>query len=137
MNVFQKLVACIIWVGKLDCCPHAQLMAPTHWEEFTKEITKQFCSLEVQSYLSPSNISIAASVEGLPTLLKLANVVAAKRQEWQEMEQLPMLEGVGEELQFHSTVECPVSRDQDRTKSTNANAFSACSLQIICVYTCK
>ncbi|XWS67560.1 hypothetical protein CRYUN_Cryun04dG0016700 [Craigia yunnanensis] len=112
MNEFQKLVVCIIWVGKLDSCPHAELMAPTHWEEFTEELTQQFCSLVGQSYQSPLIVAIAAGVEGLPTLLKLANVMAAKRQEWQAMKQLPVPVELGKEFQFHSVFVCPVSRDQ-------------------------
>ncbi|PPD83115.1 hypothetical protein GOBAR_DD19944 [Gossypium barbadense] len=112
MNEFQKLVVCIIWVGKLDSCPHAELMAPTHWDEFTQEIIKQFCSLVGQSYWSPLSVAIAAGIKGLPTLLKLANVMAAKRQEWQEMKQLPVPVELGKELQFHSIFVCPVSRDQ-------------------------
>ncbi|XVE67373.1 hypothetical protein DITRI_Ditri08aG0155100 [Diplodiscus trichospermus] len=112
MNEFQKLVVCIIWVGKLDSCPHAELMAPTHWEEFTEEITQQFCSLVGQSYQSPLSVVIAAGVEGLPTLLKLANVMAAKRQEWRAMKQLPVPLELGKEFQFHSLFVCPVSRDQ-------------------------
>ncbi|XWS55233.1 hypothetical protein CRYUN_Cryun10bG0157700 [Craigia yunnanensis] len=112
MNEFQKLVVCIIWVGKLDSCPHAELMAPTHWEEFTEELTQQFCGLVGQSYQSPFSVAIAAGVEGLPTLLKLANVMAAKRQEWQAMKQLPVPVELGKEFQFHSVFVCPVSRDQ-------------------------
>ncbi|XP_022762854.1 protein RMD5 homolog A-like [Durio zibethinus] len=111
-NEFQKLVVCIIWVGKLDRCPHAELMSPTHWEEFTEEITQQFCSLVGLSYQSPLSVAIAAGVEGLPTLLKLANVMAAKRQEWQAMKQLPVPVELGKEFQFHSVFVCPVSRDQ-------------------------
>ncbi|KAK8629795.1 hypothetical protein V6N13_078623 [Hibiscus sabdariffa] len=113
MNEIQKLVVCIIWVGKLDSCPHAELMAPTLWEEFTKEIMEQFYSLAGQSHRSPLNVAIAAGVEGLPTLLKLVNVMAAKRQEWQEMKQLPVPVELGKELQFHSIFVCPVSREQD------------------------
>ncbi|KAE8709280.1 exocyst complex component 3 [Hibiscus syriacus] len=113
MNEFQKLVVCIIWVGKLDSCPHAELMAPTHWEAFTKEIKKQFCSLAGQSYRSPLNVAVAAGVEGLPALLKLVSVIAAKRQEWQEMKQLTVPMELEKELQFHSIFACPVSRDQD------------------------
>lgn len=112
MNEIQKVVVCILWVGKLDSCPHAELMAPTQWEEFTKEVTQQFCSLVGQSYRSPLSVAIAAGVEGLPTLLKLANVMAAKRQEWQAMKHLPVPVDLGKEFQFHSVFVCPVSRDQ-------------------------
>ncbi|XVE94064.1 hypothetical protein REPUB_Repub01dG0248200 [Reevesia pubescens] len=112
MNEFQKLVVCIIWVGKLDSCPHAELMAPTHWEKFTEELTQQFCSIVGQSHRSPLSVAIAAGVEGLPTLVKLSTVMAAKKQEWQAMKQLPVPLELGKEFQFHSVFVCPVSRDQ-------------------------
>lgn len=112
MNEFQKLMVCIIWIGKLKNCPHAELMAPTHWEEFTEELIQQFCSLVGQPYQSPLSVAIAAGIEGLPTLLKLANVMAAKRQEWQAMKQLPVPVELGKEFQYHSVFVCPVSRDQ-------------------------
>ncbi|XP_007041480.2 PREDICTED: protein RMD5 homolog A [Theobroma cacao] len=112
MNEFQKLVVCIIWIGKLDSCPHAELMAPAHWEEFTVELTQHFCSLVGQSSPSPLTVAIAAGIEGLPTLLKLANVMAAKKQEWLAIKQLPVPVELGKEFQFHSIFVCPVSRDQ-------------------------
>ncbi|KAF3435854.1 hypothetical protein FNV43_RR22946 [Rhamnella rubrinervis] len=48
----------------------------------------------------------------LPTLLKLANVMAAKKQEWQAMKQLPVPVELSEEFTFHSIFVCPVSREQ-------------------------
>ena len=57
-------------------------------------------------------MAIEAGVEGLPTLLKLANVMPAKRQEWQAMKHLPVPVELGKEFQFHSVFVCPVSRDQ-------------------------
>ncbi|OMO92114.1 Zinc finger, RING-type [Corchorus olitorius] len=112
MNEFLKLVVCIVWVGKLDSCPHAELMAPTRWEDFTEELTQQFCSLVGQSCHSPLSVAIAAGIEALPTLLKLANVMAAKKQEWLAMKHLPVPLELGKEFQFHSIFVCPVSRDQ-------------------------
>ena len=76
MNEFQKLVVCIIWVGKLVG----------------------------QSYQSLLSVAIAAGVERLPALLKLLNLVAAKRQEWQAMKQLPVPVELGKEFQFHSSI---------------------------------
>ncbi|KAE8659415.1 niemann-Pick C1-like protein 1-like [Hibiscus syriacus] len=67
----------------------------------------------IWSYRSPLSVLVAAGIEGLPTLLKLVNVIAAKRQEWLEMKQLPVPVELGKELQFHSIFVCPVSRDQD------------------------
>jgi len=54
-------------------------------------------------------VAIAAGVEGLPTLLKLAHVMSAKKQEWLGMKQLPVPVELGKEFQFHSIFVCPVS----------------------------
>ncbi|KAF7843059.1 protein RMD5-like protein [Senna tora] len=108
---FQKLMGCLLYAGKLESSPYSELMSPIHWEITTEELTRQFCSLLGQSHKSPLGVAIAAGVEGLPTLLKLANVMA-KRQEWQAMRQLPVPVELGKEFQFHSFFVCPVSREQ-------------------------
>ncbi|KAH7575510.1 hypothetical protein ACOSP7_004843 [Xanthoceras sorbifolium] len=114
MDEVQKLMGSLLWVGRLEMSPYAELQIPTHWDKLTEELIRQFCSLLGQSYQSPLNVAIAAGVEGLPTLLKLANVMAAKKQEWQwqSMKQLPVPLELGREFQFHSIFVCPVSRDQ-------------------------
>lgn len=112
MDEIQKLMACLLWVGRLDSSPYPELMSPIHRENLTEELTWQFCSLLGQSYQSPFSVVLTAGVEGLPTLLKLVNVMAAKKQEWQAMKQLPVPVELGKEFQFHSIFVCPVSRDQ-------------------------
>ncbi|KAK9110805.1 hypothetical protein Sjap_018865 [Stephania japonica] len=112
MVEIQKLMACLLWAGRLDCSPYAEYLSPEHWEKLTEELIQQFCSLFGQSYESPLGITVAAGVQALPTLLKLANVMAAKKQEWQAMKQLPVPVDLGKEFQFHSVFVCPVSRDQ-------------------------
>ncbi|KAG0490769.1 hypothetical protein HPP92_007632 [Vanilla planifolia] len=108
----QKLMTCLLWAGRLDQSPYAEFMSDTHWEKITDEFTEQFCSLLGQSHESPLNVVITAGVQGLPTLLKLANVMAAKKQEWQTMKQLPVPVDLGREFQFHSVFVCPVLREQ-------------------------
>ncbi|KAF8404771.1 hypothetical protein HHK36_009660 [Tetracentron sinense] len=112
MAEIQKLMACLLWAGRLDCSPYAEFLSPTHWEKLAEELTQQFCNLLGQSYESPLSVAIAAGIQGLPTLLKLANVMAAKKHEWQTMKQLPVPVDLGREFQFHSIFVCPVSRDQ-------------------------
>ncbi|KAI4296478.1 hypothetical protein L6164_036434 [Bauhinia variegata] len=109
---FQKLMGCLLYAGRIESSPYSELMNPIHWEMTTEELTRQFCALLGQSYKSPLGVAVAAGVEGLPTLLKLANVMAAKKQEWQAMKQLPVPVELGKEFQFHSIFVCPVSRDQ-------------------------
>ncbi|KAF9675743.1 hypothetical protein SADUNF_Sadunf09G0064600 [Salix dunnii] len=112
LKEFQKLIVCIIWIRKLESCPHSELFTPIHWEKLTEELTQDFCNLICQSLQSPLSVAIVAGIEGLPTLLKLANVMAAKKQEWQALKQLPVPVELGKEFQFHSIFVCPVSRDQ-------------------------
>lgn len=112
LDEIQKLMGSLLWAGKLEKSPYAELLIPAHWDNMTEELTRQFCSLLGQSYQSPLTVAIAAGVEGLPTLLKLANVMAAKKQEWQAMKQLPVPLELGKEFQFHSIFVCPVSREQ-------------------------
>lgn len=112
MKDVQKLMICLLYIGKLDGYPYPELLFPTNWEKVTEELTQHFCSFMGQSIRSPFIVAIAAGIEALPTLLKLANVMAAKRQEWLEMKQLPVPLELGREFQFHSIFVCPVSRDQ-------------------------
>ncbi|XAR52990.1 hypothetical protein NMG60_11021349 [Bertholletia excelsa] len=112
MDEVQKLMGCLLWAGKLEKSPYSDLLSPTHWEKLAEELTREFCGFLGQSYESPLSVVVAAGVEGLPTLLKLANVMAAKKQEWVAMKQLPVPVDLSKEFQFHSIFVCPVSREQ-------------------------
>lgn len=112
LDEIQKLMACLLWQDRLDSSPYTELKDPTHWAKLTDELTRQFCSLMGQPYSSPLTVAVVAGFEGLPTLLKLANVMAAKKPEWQAMKHLPVPVELGKEFQFHSIFVCPVSRDQ-------------------------
>ena len=101
-----------MWLGRLNYSPYAEILSPVHWEKVAEELTQQFWNLLGQSHESPLITAMAAGVQGLPTLLKLANVMAAKQQEWLAMKQLPVPVELGSEFQFHSIFVCPVSRDQ-------------------------
>ncbi|KAE9595048.1 putative transcription factor interactor and regulator LisH family [Lupinus albus] len=109
---FQKLMGCLLYAGRLESSPYSELMSPIHWEMTTEELVRHLCTFLGQSYQSALSVAFAAGVEGLPTLLKLANVMAAKKPEWQAMKQLPVSVELGKEFQFHSIFVCPVSRDQ-------------------------
>ncbi|KAM3286045.1 protein RMD5 [Capsicum chacoense] len=108
----QRLMACLLWAGKLDSSPYSDLLSPCHWDKLAEELARQFCNLMGQSYESPLSATIAAGVQGLPTLLKLMNVMTGKKQEWLSMKQLPVPIDLDREFQFHSIFVCPVSRDQ-------------------------
>ncbi|KAH6773188.1 hypothetical protein C2S52_003956 [Perilla frutescens var. hirtella] len=112
MNEIQRLMCSILWAGRLDKSPYPDLVDPIHWETIAEELMRTFCNFTGQSIRDPLSIAVAAGMEGLPTLLKLANVMSAKKQEWEAMRQLPVPVELGKEFQFHSIFVCPVSRDQ-------------------------
>lgn len=113
----QKLMACLLWSGRLDQSPYAEFLSLTHWEKLREELTRQFCNLLGQSSESPLSVVIAAGVQGLPTLLKLATLMANKKNEWQALKQLPVPVDLGKEFQFHSIFVCPVLREQEREEN--------------------
>lgn len=108
----QRLMACLLWADRLDKSPYAEFMSSTHWDKLAEELIHQFCSILGQSSDSPLNVAISAGFQGLPTLLKLTTVMAAKKQEWQAMKQLPVPIDIGPEFQYHSVFVCPVLREQ-------------------------
>ncbi|KAL3621029.1 hypothetical protein CASFOL_035941 [Castilleja foliolosa] len=112
MKDIQKLMCSLLWAGNLDRSPYADLVDPARWAEVADEITRLFFDLERQPMRDPLGLVLKAGGEGLPTLLKLANVMAGRKQEWEEMKQLPVPVELGKEFQFHSVFVCPVSREQ-------------------------
>ncbi|KAK1613628.1 hypothetical protein QYE76_019145 [Lolium multiflorum] len=106
-----RLMACLIW-DRLDQSPYAEFVSSTQWEKLSEELIHQFCSILGQASDSPLNVAISAGFQGLPTLLKLTMVMAAKKQEWQAMKQLPVPIDIGPEFQYHSVFVCPVLREQ-------------------------
>ncbi|KAK6156740.1 hypothetical protein DH2020_010988 [Rehmannia glutinosa] len=111
MNVIQKLMGSLLWAGKLDRSPYADLVDPIHWEKLAEELMCAFYDFLGQPLRDPLHVAVDAGVEGLPTMLKLVNVMAARKQEWQAMKQLPVPVELGKEFQFHSVFVCPVNRD--------------------------
>ncbi|XP_050371515.1 protein RMD5 homolog [Argentina anserina] len=112
MAEIQKLMVCLLYPGKLDTSPYFHLLSKANWDKVIGELTRQFCNILGQSYESPLSTTIAAGVQGLPPLLKFMNVMAGKRNEWQNMEQLPVPVELDREFQFHSVFVCPVSKEQ-------------------------
>ncbi|OAY33532.1 protein RMD5 homolog [Manihot esculenta] len=108
----QKLMACLLWSGKLDHSPYSEFLSPANWNRVADELTRQFCYLLGQSFESPLSVTIAAGFQGLPPLLKFMNVMAGKKLEWQSMKQLPVPMELDKEFQFHPIFVCPVSKEQ-------------------------
>ncbi|KAM3242791.1 hypothetical protein ACQJBY_055029 [Aegilops geniculata] len=110
-DVIQKLIASILWAGRLDQSPYTEFLVPTNWEKLAEEFAQQFCNLKGQSSTGPMGMTVAAGAEVLPILLKLMMVLTAKR-EWHSMKEFPFPLDLRRDFQFHSVFICPVLREQ-------------------------
>ncbi|CAN1307480.1 Protein RMD5 homolog [Linum perenne] len=109
----QKIMASLLWSGKLDRSPYLELLSPTNWTSVSEQLTGQFCSIIGQSFSSPLSVTVSAGIQGLPPLLKFMTVMAGKsHNEWQTMKQLPVPVELDRSMQFHSVFVCPVSKEQ-------------------------
>lgn len=117
MAEIQRLMCCLLWTGRLETCPYSDLFSACRWEEMAQRFTRECCSLLGQSYESPLNVTLAAGAQALLTLLKMATVLATKKQEWQLLKQLPVEIELSKEFQFHSIFACPVSKDQSTAEN--------------------
>lgn len=85
------------------------------WDDFEHEFRRQCCALLDQAHHSPLLVTVAAGAAALPTLLKLASVVARTQpaaEIAQQADELPVEVPLGSEFVFHSIFACPVSREQ-------------------------
>ncbi|ESQ53294.1 hypothetical protein EUTSA_v10025455mg [Eutrema salsugineum] len=108
----QKLVCSLLWNKNLVKSPYSEFLSPALWDNAVKELTRQYCNLLGESSESPLSITITAGTQTLPVLLKYINVMANKKLDLQNMEQLPVAVALPKEYQFHSVFVCPVSKEQ-------------------------
>jgi E3 ubiquitin-protein transferase RMND5 len=121
----QRLMGALAFRSKSEGCtdvggdkvggPYADLFGPGLLEEVIRAFRRQCCALLGQAQDSPLLVAVAAGSAALPTLLKLASVVA-KTQPAAELahqaDELPVEVPLGREFVFHSIFACPVSREQ-------------------------
>jgi len=112
MGEIQRLMAATVFASKLTDSPYKGLLTENNWELVASEFHHICCNLTGQACASPLLTAINAGADALPTLLKLASVLAAKGQDWDRMPQLPLELNLGREYTFHSIFACPVARDQ-------------------------
>lgn len=117
MGEIQRLMCCLLWADRLEASPYYDLFSSSHWEDITLQFTRECCNLLSQSYESPLHSTISAGSQALPTLLKMATVLASKKHEWQTLKQLPVEIELSKEFQSHSIFACPVSKDQSTAEN--------------------
>ncbi|GAB4815761.1 hypothetical protein N2152v2_002807 [Parachlorella kessleri] len=113
--------------ARLSSGPYAHLFnLEDLWGAVARDFVRQSCALLGQAQDSPLLVTVAAGSAALPTLLKLASVVALAAPtaaelaaggagaggEGEEAPSLPVEIPLGREFVFHSIFACPVSREQ-------------------------
>ncbi|EIE20259.1 hypothetical protein COCSUDRAFT_37929 [Coccomyxa subellipsoidea C-169] len=117
MGEIQRLMGCLCFVRRPGSSPYSDLMAPAQWNDAAREFARQCCGLLGQACESPLLVAVAAGSIALPTLLKLATVMAGQNQDFQTCTQLPVELELGSEFVFHSVFACPVSREQSTAEN--------------------
>ncbi|KAK9802922.1 hypothetical protein WJX73_007664 [Symbiochloris irregularis] len=112
MPGIQRLMGCLCYTKRPLPQAYRQLMGPDQWDAAAREFARQCCSLLGQAYESPLLVVVSAGSLALPTLLKLAGVMAGQVQDLAHCEQLPVDLELGREFVFSSIFACPVLRDQ-------------------------
>jgi hypothetical protein len=76
----QRLMACLLWTNRLEFSPYKDLLSPSHWDTVALEFTRECCNLLGQAYESPLHVTLSAGSQALSSLLKLATVMAPRKQ---------------------------------------------------------
>lgn len=60
MPKIQRLMGCLLWVGRLETSPYQDLLAREHWHSVALEFTRECCGMLGQGYESPLLVTISA-----------------------------------------------------------------------------
>lgn len=76
----QRLMGCLLWANRLEFSPYKDLLSLSHWDTVALEFTRECCNLVGQAYESPLHVTLSAGSQALSSLLKLATVMAPRKQ---------------------------------------------------------
>lgn len=109
----QQLATAMAYRSNLSESPYYRTFdTETAWDDVSGSFTREFCSLLGLSAESPLYIAATAGAIALPTMLKLADIVKAKRTEWTTRSELPVEIALPRSMIFHAIFVCPVSKEQ-------------------------
>lgn len=79
MPEIQRLMGGLLWAGRLQMSPYADILAASHWDAIALEFTRECCAMLGQSYESPLLVTISAGSQ-VPHPLKFVShqVVSSK-----------------------------------------------------------
>lgn len=113
----KSLAGCMLWIGRLDESPYADLLSSAKWNTLANDFTEKFLGLLGQSIKCPLTTVCNAGAQNLPLLLSLRKTAGDKEQ-WESIKSLPCQEtDSGDGCNFHSVFVCR----QCRETATNEN----------------
>ncbi|KAF9556268.1 hypothetical protein EC968_008365 [Mortierella alpina] len=125
----KRLMCCIIFMDRIKTSRYADLMDPNTTSDIQHMFTRDFCSLIGLSCDSPLYVSVTVGTQAMPTMIKMASIMKAKKTEWSQQSELPVEINLTDETKFHSIFVCPVSKEQ--ASEDNPPMMMACG-HVIC-----
>ncbi|KAF9939428.1 hypothetical protein BGZ67_009553 [Mortierella alpina] len=125
----KRLMCCIIFMDHIKTSRYADLMDPNTNSDIQHMFTRDFCSLIGLSCDSPLYVSVTVGTQAMPTMIKMASIMKAKKTEWSQQSELPVEINLTDETKFHSIFVCPVSKEQ--ASEDNPPMMMACG-HVIC-----
>ncbi|KAG0089883.1 hypothetical protein BGZ92_004061 [Podila epicladia] len=108
----MRLMGCILFFDRIKSSPYADLIAPNANADIQHMFTRDFCSLIGLSCESPLYVSVTVGTQAMPTIIKMASIMKAKKTEWSQQSELPVEINLTDDTKFHSIFACPVSKEQ-------------------------
>ncbi|KAF8929290.1 hypothetical protein BGZ58_009037 [Dissophora ornata] len=108
----QRLMCSILFLDRFQTSPYADLVAPNSNDDIQHMFTRDFCSLIGLSQESPLYVSLTVGTQAMPTMIKMAAIMKAKKTEWSQQSELPVEINLTDDTRFHSIFACPVSKEQ-------------------------
>ncbi|KAG0046215.1 hypothetical protein BGZ83_008605 [Gryganskiella cystojenkinii] len=124
-----RLMCCIIYMKHIKTSPYADLFASNANADIQHMFTRDFCSLIGLSCDSPLYVSVTVGTQAMPTMIKMATIMKAKKTEWSQQSELPVEINLTDDTKFHSIFTCPVSKEQ--ATEENPPMMMACG-HVIC-----
>ncbi|KAI8991026.1 CTLH/CRA C-terminal to lish motif domain-containing protein [Mycotypha africana] len=108
----KRLMTAPLFIKDLANSRYADLCSPSNWVEIKREFQKDFCSLLKMSAESPLYTSVYVGTTALPVIKKVYTIMASKKTEWSQQDELPVEIPLNDDLRYHSVFACPVSKEQ-------------------------
>ncbi|KAI8356904.1 CTLH/CRA C-terminal to lish motif domain-containing protein [Mortierella sp. GBAus27b] len=124
-----RLMCSILYRESSDSSLYSDLMAASSTDDIQHMFTRDFCRLIGLSCESPLYVSLTVGTQAMPTIIKMATIMKAKKTEWSQQSEMPVEIALTDDTKFHSIFACPVSKEQ--ATEDNPPMMMACG-HVIC-----